>query len=440
MRLPQPSGKLPQRSHARIGPLPRVVARAFGAHIRRVCPAAARKRGPPQQAFLRFAELSDSVAPLFPTGPCHPRRLLSICSWWILREIEASNAALQCVSFSWAAAHLQHSAWSRCSKSSTSGSPTSGYRQLLTFARPSVRTCIGRPTSRQWKRRSTILQCAVCPDRGLEVVSNRYNSTTRVGRVHLERPLPVTPAPLAPVLQSLSPITCARNLPLIALGRGTGVPDNVMSTHSSYFGTTTLTRAADLAGPAPACQSRIVHAWAACGALTCSLGQHKWATELARTNAKSLSCASQQYSASSSQPPRHAAGIAHGSASLLRAHLQKPLEPRTSHPVEASLGRYLQAVQKQMKELNCRLHARFLSFKIFTSTRGVGDFRPRPGYWEDHQSVKTSSAQTVARSQPRPTKFWLSMNSPSRLTHCARSAALLSEQTWRDFVTSSHPQ
>ena len=58
--------------------------------------------------------------------------------------------------------------------------------------------------------------------------------------------------------------------------------------------------------------------------------QHKWATELSRTTGKSLSSgtvipclvrlwchqdASQQYSASSSQPSRHAAGHADGSAS-----------------------------------------------------------------------------------------------------------------------------
>ena len=51
------------------------------------------------------ASQSDSVAPLVPTGPCHPRWLLIVSSWWMLREIVASNAAIWCVSYSNAAAH-----------------------------------------------------------------------------------------------------------------------------------------------------------------------------------------------------------------------------------------------------------------------------------------------------------------------------------------------
>ena len=68
--------------------------------------------------------------------------------------------------------------------------------------------------------------------------------------------------------------------------------------------------------------------------------------------------------------------------------------------------------------LNCKLHARFLNFKIFTSTHWASDFRPRLGYWEDHQSVRSSSSQTVAVSESRLTvKRWPSMNSPLQLTH-----------------------
>ena len=61
----------------RYGSLPE----AFGNHFRRIKRAAASGRGPPQHAsplpFLRFTELSDSVAPLVPDGPCHPRRLVA---------------------------------------------------------------------------------------------------------------------------------------------------------------------------------------------------------------------------------------------------------------------------------------------------------------------------------------------------------------------------
>ena len=94
---------------------------------------------------LRFAELSDPVAPLVPSGPCHPRRLLIVSFKCMLREIEASKATFRCLSFPGAAAHvdprakmivlvkaqpgpwnahvpvrLWHSAWSTFSKSSTS--------------------------------------------------------------------------------------------------------------------------------------------------------------------------------------------------------------------------------------------------------------------------------------------------------------------------------
>ena len=92
---------------------------------------------------VRFAELSDPVASLVPSRPCHPRRLLIVSFECMLREIEASKATFRCLSFSGAAAHvdprakmsvlvkaqpgpwnvrvrLWHSAWSTFSKSSKS--------------------------------------------------------------------------------------------------------------------------------------------------------------------------------------------------------------------------------------------------------------------------------------------------------------------------------
>jgi len=73
-------------------------------HIKRLSRAAARGRGPPSQAselpFLRLVELADDAAPLVQNGPCHPKRLAIIASWWALREIEAANATLESVAFS----------------------------------------------------------------------------------------------------------------------------------------------------------------------------------------------------------------------------------------------------------------------------------------------------------------------------------------------------
>lgn len=70
-------------------------------HFKRVSRAAARGRGPARHAaelaFLRLREI-----PLIedPGGPCHARRMSIIASWWLLREIEASNLTLDCVTLS----------------------------------------------------------------------------------------------------------------------------------------------------------------------------------------------------------------------------------------------------------------------------------------------------------------------------------------------------
>ena len=117
---------------------------AFDIHCRRVKRAAG--RGPPQQAsalpFLRFAELGDSVAPLVPTGPCHPRRILVISSWWITPRSDACPSSGATAHAGWLSskmtvltraqpgpwgAHLpvRFSAQSTCSKRSTSGQQSS---------------------------------------------------------------------------------------------------------------------------------------------------------------------------------------------------------------------------------------------------------------------------------------------------------------------------
>ena len=80
-------------------------------HFKRISRAASRGRGPAKQAtelpFQRLQELGDPEAPLAPSGPCYPVRFAIIASWWMLREIEASNLTLDCVSFEDKVAHLR---------------------------------------------------------------------------------------------------------------------------------------------------------------------------------------------------------------------------------------------------------------------------------------------------------------------------------------------
>ena len=80
-------------------------------HFKRISRAASRGCGPAQQAtefpFLQLADLGDSEVPLAPSGPRYPGRFATIASWWMLREIEASNLTLDCVSFEDKVAHLR---------------------------------------------------------------------------------------------------------------------------------------------------------------------------------------------------------------------------------------------------------------------------------------------------------------------------------------------
>lgn len=93
-------------------------------HFKRISRAAARGRGPAKQAtelpFLRLLEVEDSVTPLAAGGPCHPRRFAIISSWWMLREIEASNLTLGCVQLADNIAHISLPS----SKTDTSGQGT----------------------------------------------------------------------------------------------------------------------------------------------------------------------------------------------------------------------------------------------------------------------------------------------------------------------------
>ena len=140
------------------------------------------------------------------------------------------------------------------------GAPTSGYRRLLPIARPSVRPCLGRSTSRKWKRMSTILPARSKPHSKKRWSATATRTPSRTSPVAVLCPLPVIPAPTTHTLQPLSPITCARTAPLRAQGL-CDVARQGFPTTSRPGSRPTLARqrsrvqlTVDLAGPAPACQ------------------------------------------------------------------------------------------------------------------------------------------------------------------------------------------
>ena len=103
------------------------------------------------------------------------------------------------------------------------GAPTSGNRQLVPIARPSVWSCIGRWTSRQWKRSLTIpLACSKPRSRvtgGQQPPRGHCSSGKDSLAVIL--PLPVTPAPLthrpaATVASHLPTTSCPSSRPALA--------------------------------------------------------------------------------------------------------------------------------------------------------------------------------------------------------------------------------
>ena len=93
----------------------------------------------------------------------------------------------------------------------------------------------------------------------------------------------------------------------------------------------------------------------------------------------------------------------------VRAALSVGPVPSDSPSTEADTGS-----QSRIDSV-CGLHARCLSFKIFTSTHWVG----RPG------------RPSVREVLERPDGGWF--RTPSHSESAVRPTALLSEQTWRDF-------
>jgi len=115
-------------------------------HIRRITRASTRGQGPANQAtelpFLRLDELLETEEPMVTEGPCHPRRLAIIASWWALREIEASNATVETISFN---------------------------GDVVTFTLPSSKTdTTGRGTSRSLSCTCISAIAALCPFHNLQ--------------------------------------------------------------------------------------------------------------------------------------------------------------------------------------------------------------------------------------------------------------------------------
>jgi len=144
------------------------VPEATHIHIRRLSRAAARGRGPAKQAselpFLRLNELDESEAPLVKNGPCHPRRLAIVASWWALREIEASNATLESITF---------------------------INDTAIFTLPSSKTdTAGRGASRSLGCTCTSAVAALCPFHNLQKQVTWATAQARVvGRLAAQHPL-----------------------------------------------------------------------------------------------------------------------------------------------------------------------------------------------------------------------------------------------------------
>ena len=65
---------------------------------KRATRACKRGRGPSKQAqplpLAKVPSVSSQSGAVHPGGPCHPARAILLVSWWLLREIEASNAEI----------------------------------------------------------------------------------------------------------------------------------------------------------------------------------------------------------------------------------------------------------------------------------------------------------------------------------------------------------
>ena len=177
----------------------------------------------------------------------------------------------------------------------------------------SVTPCVGRATSRHWKRSSTIppvLSQLRSRARGSQQPLREHHSG-RKGPVAVLCSLPVIPSSVD-IRLALSVANQLREYPLWSQ------------------------RLWDLARQGCPITSRAPSATQVCHRAR----QDDWQITLQCTAIRGLDCycrhksASQQYSASSSQPLRHAAGNTDGSASLLRAHL----EPCSSHLVVSMCG------------------------------------------------------------------------------------------------------
>ena len=129
-------------------------------HFKRVSRAAARGRGPSKQAseipFLRLQELSDAPTPLSHLGPCHPRRFAVVSAWWMLREIEASNLTVNCITLEESAAHILLPA----SKTDPSGTGTSRTLCCTCSSTPSS-LCPFHVLELQWQWASSL--ASSCP-------------------------------------------------------------------------------------------------------------------------------------------------------------------------------------------------------------------------------------------------------------------------------------
>ena len=88
----------------------RAIPESLVLHFKRVSRAAARGRGPCKQAsavpFLRLQDLPNAPTPFSHLGPCHPGRFAVISAWCMLRETQANNLTIDCITLKNSAAHV----------------------------------------------------------------------------------------------------------------------------------------------------------------------------------------------------------------------------------------------------------------------------------------------------------------------------------------------
>ena len=153
------------------------VGPALGRAIAKARRACKRGLGPPRHTAAfpveRIPELPGGPDPWVPGGPAHPRRLLVVGSWWLTREIELGNAAVEDV-------HLDDSGTASLSLPASKTDI-----QALGAARSHACACGG------WRDGAPLLPRELCP---ACVLRDQVGWARAKGASSQDGPLPLFPA------------------------------------------------------------------------------------------------------------------------------------------------------------------------------------------------------------------------------------------------------